>query len=86
MPAVRVMLMLSDREEISRGLAEGLEYKEIGLRLGRDSSIAVYVSADVCRGSIRYRPGARVVSEPVGRAITSGARVPVPACKPTTPH
>ena len=38
MPAVRVMLMLADREEISRGLAEGLEYKEIGLRLGRDSS------------------------------------------------
>jgi DNA-binding CsgD family transcriptional regulator len=27
--AVRVMLMLSDREEISRGLAEGLQYKEI---------------------------------------------------------
>ena len=36
---MRVMLMLSDREEISRGLAEGLEYKEIGLGLGRDSSV-----------------------------------------------
>jgi IS30 family transposase len=32
---VRKMLMLVDREEISRGLAESLEYKEIGLRLGR---------------------------------------------------
>jgi hypothetical protein len=27
---VRVMLTLPDREEISRGLAEGLLYKEIG--------------------------------------------------------
>ena len=26
-----MMLMLLDREEISRGLAEGLEYKQIGL-------------------------------------------------------
>jgi IS30 family transposase len=33
------MLMLSDREEISRGLAEGLQFKEIGLRLGRDPSV-----------------------------------------------
>jgi IS30 family transposase len=39
MPAVRVMLMLSDREEISRGLAQGLQYREIGLGLGRDSSV-----------------------------------------------
>ena len=30
-PAVRMMLTLSDREEISRGLAEGLLYKEIGI-------------------------------------------------------
>jgi transposase, IS30 family len=37
--AVRAMLMLSDREEISRGLAEGLEFKQIGLRLGRDPSV-----------------------------------------------
>jgi hypothetical protein len=28
------MLMLVEREEISRGLAESLEYTEIGLRLG----------------------------------------------------
>jgi transposase, IS30 family len=34
---VRKMLMLTDREEISRGLAESLEYKEIGLRLGSNS-------------------------------------------------
>jgi IS30 family transposase len=54
MPAVRVMLMLADREEISRGLAEGLEYKEIGLRLGRDSSV---ISRDVARhgGRAAYR-------------------------------
>src|SRR5215217_5808213 len=39
MPAVRAMLMLAVREEISRGLAEGLPFKEIGLRLGRDCSV-----------------------------------------------
>lgn len=32
MPAMHKMLMLSDREEISRGLAEGLLYSEIELR------------------------------------------------------
>ncbi len=36
---MRVMLMLSDREEISRGLAEGVQYKEIASRLGRDPSV-----------------------------------------------
>ena len=36
---MRAMLMLTDREEISRGLAESLEYKEIGMRLGRDPSV-----------------------------------------------
>jgi IS30 family transposase len=53
-PAVRVMLMLSDREEISRGLAEGLQYKEIASRLGRDPSV---ISRDVARhgGRAGYR-------------------------------
>ncbi|MGH2394401.1 MAG: IS30 family transposase [Candidatus Limnocylindria bacterium] len=48
------MLMLSDREEISRGLAEGLAYKEIALRMGRDASV---ISRDVARhgGRARYR-------------------------------
>src|SRR3954451_13335817 len=48
------MLMLTDREEISRGLAESLEYKEIGLRLGRDGSV---ISREVARrgGRERYR-------------------------------
>jgi IS30 family transposase len=46
MPAVRAMLMLADREEISRGLAEGLQFKEIGLRIGRDPSV---ISRDVGR-------------------------------------
>jgi hypothetical protein len=36
---VRVMLTLTEREEISRGLAEGLLYKEIGVLVGRDPSI-----------------------------------------------
>src|SRR4051812_32017289 len=54
---VRKMLMLVDREEISRGLAESLEYKEIGLRLGRDSSV---ISREVARhgGRERYRAAA----------------------------
>lgn len=43
---MRVMLMLCDREEISRGLAEGLEFKEIALRLGRDPSV---ISREVAR-------------------------------------
>jgi transposase, IS30 family len=54
---VRKMLMLVDREEISRGLAESLEYKEIGRRLGRDSSV---ISREVARhgGRDRYRAAA----------------------------
>src|SRR4051794_8292399 len=48
------MLMLSDREEISRGLAQGLQYREIALRIGRDPSV---VSRDVTRhgGRSGYR-------------------------------
>lgn len=51
---MRVMLMLSDREEISRGLAEGLEFGRIALRIGRDPSV---VSRDVARhgGCAGYR-------------------------------
>ena len=51
---MRVMLMLSDREEISRGLAEGLQFKEIALRMGRDASV---ISRDVARhgGRSGYR-------------------------------
>src|SRR3954469_407782 len=54
MPAVRVMVTLPDREEISRGLAEGLLYKEIGVLIGRDPSI---ISRDVARhgGRAGYR-------------------------------
>ncbi len=51
---MREMLMLADREEISRGLAESLQYKEIGLRLGRDASV---ISREVGRhgGREHYR-------------------------------
>jgi hypothetical protein len=31
------MLTLADREEVSRGLAESLEYKEIAVRIDRDA-------------------------------------------------
>ena len=49
---MRKMLMLTDREEISRGLAESLEYQEIGHRLGRDSSV---ISREVARHGGRER-------------------------------
>jgi IS30 family transposase len=51
------MLMLADREEISRGLAEFLQFKEIGLRLGRDASV---ISREVARHGGRggYRAAA----------------------------
>ncbi|WP_246477606.1 IS30 family transposase [Actinokineospora xionganensis] len=62
------MLTLADREEISRGLAESLEYKEIAALIGRDSSI---VSREVARhgGRQRYRA---VVAERV--AVAARAR------------
>ena len=62
MSAVRVMLMLSDREEISRGLAEGLPFKEIALRMGRDASV---ISRDVARHG--GRSGYRAVAAPAAR-------------------
>lgn len=51
---MRVMLTLADREEISRGLAEGLLYTEIAVLIGRDPSV---VSRDVARhgGRAGYR-------------------------------
>ena len=63
---MRKMLMLADREEISRGLAESLEYKEIGLRLGRDSSV---ISREVARhgGRERYRAAAAHEAACAGR-------------------
>jgi transposase, IS30 family len=56
MPAVRKMLMLSNREEISRGLAEGLEYKAIAARLSRDPSV---ISREVGRHGGRATTGRR---------------------------
>ena len=63
---MRKMLMLTDREEISRGLAESLEYTEIGLRLGRDSSV---ISREVARhgGRERYRAAAAHAAACAGR-------------------
>ena len=63
---MRKMLMLVDREEISRGLAESLEYTEIGLRLGRDSSV---ISREVARhgGRERYRAAAAHAAACAGR-------------------
>lgn len=54
---MREMLMLVDREEISRGLAEGLQYKEIAVRIDRDPSV---ISREVARhgGRAKYRAAA----------------------------
>jgi transposase, IS30 family len=54
---VRKMLTLLDREEISRGLAEGLEFKQIAARIGRDPSV---ISREVGRhgGRAGYRAAA----------------------------
>ncbi len=54
---MREMLMLVDREEISRGLAEGLKYKEIAGRIRRDPSV---ISREVARhgGRNDYRAAA----------------------------
>ena len=43
---MRRMLTLLDREEISRGIAESLEYREIAARIGRDASV---VSREIAR-------------------------------------
>ncbi len=54
---MREMLMLVDREEISRGLAEGLQDKQIAFRVGRDPSV---ISREIARhgGCIDYRAAA----------------------------
>jgi transposase, IS30 family len=44
------MLTMEDREEITRGLAVGLSYKQIAAQIGRDPSV---VSREVCRGGGR---------------------------------
>jgi IS30 family transposase len=66
MPAVRNMLTLTDREEISRGLVEGLEYKEIARLISRNPSV---VSRDVARhgGRVGYRAVAADGSAAAGR-------------------
>jgi IS30 family transposase len=59
------MLTLADREEISRGLAEGLEFKEIAAGIDRDPSV---VSRDVARHGGRERYRAAVADRTAGAA------------------
>lgn len=68
---MRRMLTVADREEISRGMAEGVEYRVIAARIGRDSSI---VSREVARhgGRESYRATA------AQRAATVSRRRPKP--------
>jgi IS30 family transposase len=60
------MLTLADREEISRGLAEGLEYKQIARLIDRNPSV---VSRDVARhgGRAQYRAVSANESATAGR-------------------
>src|SRR5438270_7877124 len=60
-----MMLTLVDREEISRGLAESLQYKDIAVRIGRDASI---VSREVARHGGRSSYRAAVASEQARRS------------------
>ncbi len=50
----RELLTLEDREDISRGLAKGLENREIAFSIGRDESV---ISREIARhgGRERYR-------------------------------
>src|ERR1700712_4070407 len=59
------MLMLVDREEISRGLAEGLQYKDIAFRVGRDPSV---ISREVARHGGRNDYRAAAADEAAGVA------------------
>jgi IS30 family transposase len=61
------MMTLVDREEISRGLAESLGYKEIAVRIGRDPSV---VSREVARHGGRggYRAALAERAAAVGRS------------------
>jgi IS30 family transposase len=60
------MLTLTDREEISRGLAEGLQYWEIARLISRNPSV---VSRDVARhgGRAQYRAVTADESAEAGR-------------------
>ncbi|WP_249266618.1 MULTISPECIES: IS30 family transposase [unclassified Pseudonocardia] len=62
------MLMLSDREEISRGLAEGLSYKQIASVVGRDRSV---ISREVRRHGGRHEYRAAAAQE---RALAARER------------
>ncbi|GLZ36460.1 IS30 family transposase [Actinokineospora sp. NBRC 105648] len=63
---MREMLTLADREEISRGLVELLEFKDIAARIGRNASV---VSREVGRhgGRDGYRAVAAEAAARVGR-------------------
>lgn len=63
---MRAILTLADREEISRGLAEGLEYKQIGVLISRNPSV---VSREVARhgGRAGYRAAAADAAATVAR-------------------
>lgn len=64
---VRMMLVAAEREEISRGLAEGLMLKEIAALIGRNPSV---VSREVARhgGRVGYRAAAADGAARAGRA------------------
>lgn len=73
---MRRMLTLLDREEISRGIAESLEYSQIAARIGRDASIvsreiARHGGRDGYRATTAHRTAARHRARPKPRAVDS---------------
>jgi IS30 family transposase len=74
MPAVRKVLTLADREEISRGLAEELQFKQIAARIGRDRSV---VSREVGRHGGRAGYRAAVADEAAAAARARPKRLAV---------
>jgi IS30 family transposase len=80
------MLMLVDREEISRGLAEGLLYREIAVRIDRDPSV---ISREVARhgGRAGYRAVGADAAAGVARerpkvlAVERSARLRAVVCR-----
>ena len=71
---MRKMLTLLDREEISRGLAEGLEFKQIAARVGRDPSV---ISREVARHGGRAGYRAAVADEQAAAARARPKRLAV---------
>lgn len=76
---MRKMLTLADREEISRGLAEGLEYKQIARLIDRNPSV-------VCRDVARHGGRTQYRAVTADESATAGRRRPKPYAVDRSPR